>query len=260
MRLNLRASCFICLEILSLLLFAGRRVASAQGKVSTTLTVSVAASLTESIQEVEAAYHREHPEVQFRNTFGASGMLSRQIEQGAPVDIFLSAAEKPVRELVGQGLVVSGSNFDLLRNQLVLIVPRDSKVTSLQQLSTARINAFAMGDPQSVPAGQYGEQALRNLNLLNTVRPHIVYGKDVRQVLTFVATGNAEAGIVYATDAMSSKNVRVAQKISESLHDPIIYPAALIANRPNTASARAFLQYLHGATARAIWNRYGFIL
>lgn len=232
--------------------------AQGQSGKSTRLTLAVAASLTESIQEIEATYHHDHPEVEFTNTFGSSGLLARQIEQGAPVDLFLSAAEKPIKELDGQGLLVPKSAVTLLRNQLVLIAPASSKLSSLNQLTAKEIRAVALGEPQSVPAGQYAEESLTKLNLMNAIRPHVVYGKDVRQVLSFVATGNADAGLVYATDAMTTQNVRVVLTIPESSHEPIVYPAALIARRPYTAQAQAFLGYLSTPAARAIWQKHGF--
>jgi len=240
----------------TLALLCGLQVCAAQNAL---LTISSAASLTESIQEIEAAYRHDHPGVQVRNNFGSSGTLAREIEQGAPVDVFLSAAAKPMDELQARGLIAAGSRRDLLRNALVLIVPSDSKVGSFQQLTDRSVRIIALGDPGSVPAGQYGQETLSSMHLLDQLRSKIVLGKDVRQVLTYVETGNADAGIVYATDARSTARVRVVAIAPESTHSPIVYPVAAIANGQNEAAARAFVGYLSSATARAIFVRHGFL-
>lgn len=218
----------------------------------------MAASLTEAIQEIETDYHRDHPSVDVKNNFGSSGTLAQQIEQGAPVDVFLSAASKPMDELEQRGAIASGSRRDLLRNALVLIVPRYSKLTSFSQLTDAGVRRIALGDPASVPAGQYGQQTLSSLHLLDAVRTKLVLGKDVRQVLSYVETGNADAGLVYATDARTSTNVRVVATSPDSSHDPIIYPAAVVAHSSNKTVAQSFVDFLSSPEAKAVFMRRGF--
>jgi molybdate transport system substrate-binding protein len=222
--------------------------------------VSAAASLTDAMQEIEANYRHDHPRVEVRNNFGSSGTLARQIEDGAPADVFLSAASKPMDELAAHKLLAANSRRDLLRNTLVLIVPRDSGVSGFQQLVDSRVRTIALGDPASVPAGQYGQQTLASMHLLNSVQSKLVLAKDVRQVLAYVETGNADAGIVYATDALKSPGVRVAATAPESSHDPIVYPAAVIANGPNADAAREFVEYLESAQARAVFEKRGFTM
>jgi len=226
----------------------------------TLLTVSVAASLTDAIQEIEAVYRIDHPGVEIRNNFGSSGTLAREIEDGAPVDVFLSAASKPMDDLQARNLIVAGSRRNLLRNTLVLIAPRGSKLSGFQQLADASVRTIALGDPASVPAGQYGQQALAALHLLNSVHSRLVLGRDVRQVLAYVETGNADAGIVYATDALTSAGVQVVAVAPDATHDPIVYPAAAIASGHNQGAARQFVEYLNSAPARAIFQKRGFTM
>ncbi|HEX7728821.1 MAG TPA: molybdate ABC transporter substrate-binding protein, partial [Terracidiphilus sp.] len=224
----------------------------------TVLTLSVAASLQDAVQEIEIAYQRAHPDVEFRNNFGSSGTLAREIENGAPVDAFLSAGETPMAQLEKEGLLAAGSRIDLLRNNLVLIAPRDSKLKGFEDLRGSKIKTVALGDPASVPAGHYGEQTLRALGLYDTLRGKLVLGKDVRQVLAYVETGNADAGLVYSTDVLVSGHVRVVETAPESAHDPIVYPAAVLAGAKNAEAARAFLVALTGPDARDVFVRRGF--
>lgn len=227
---------------------------------STVLTVSAAASLTDAIQEIETVYRHGHPGVDVRNNFGSSGTLAREIEQGAPVDVFISAAAKPMDDLHARGLIATGSRRNLLRNTLVLIAPRDSQLGSFQQLADASVRTIALGDPASVPAGQYGQQTLASLHLLEGLRSRLVLAKDVRQVLAYVETGNADAGIVYSTDALVSSGIRVVATAPEDTHDPIVYPAAAIASGRHEDAARGLVEYLNSPEARAIFVKHGFTI
>lgn len=210
--------------------------------------------------EVEQDYQHDHTAVEFRNNFGSSGTLAREIEEGAPVDAFLSAGAKPMDDLQAKNMLVGDSRMNLLRNSLVLIVPQDSKLTGFEGLDDERIRLVAMGDPASVPAGQYGSETLTSLKLYEKLRDKIVLGKDVRQVLTYVETGNADAGLVYATDARISTKVRVAAVAPESSHEPIVYPMAIVAGSRNQEAARAFVAYLISAAARAVFAKHGFTM
>lgn len=222
------------------------------------LTISVAASLTGTIEPLEADYQRTHPQVEFRNNFGGSGMLARQIEQGAPVDLFLSAAAGPVNELVAKGLVGPRQSHILLRNTLVLIAPRDSQLGSIEQLASREVRRVAIGDPASVPAGQYGMQTLAAAGLAESVRDKLVFSKDVRQVLAYVETGNVDAGFVYATDAAQSARVRVVATAPEASHDPIVYPIAVLAQSPHASEAGQFAAFLASAEAARVFASRGF--
>jgi molybdate transport system substrate-binding protein len=225
-----------------------------------TLTLSIAASLQDAMVEVESNYQRDHGRVAFRNNFGASGTLAREIEQGAPVDAILSAGSKPMDDLAGKGLLLGGTRFDLLRNSLVLIAPQDSKLAAFDDLVQPAVRLVAMGDPASVPAGQYGLETLNALQLYDKIKSKIVLGKDVRQVLTYIETGNADAGLVYATDSHISSKVRVVAVAPESAHHPIVYPVAAVSGAHNQPAVREFLAYLGSPAARAIFIRHGFTM
>lgn len=226
----------------------------------TTLTVSAAASLKDALVETETAYKQGHAEIAFANNFGSSGTLAVQIDQGAPVDVFISAAAKPMDELAVKGLIVAGTRRNLLRNTLVLIAPLDSKLHDFQGLTDKSIRVIALGDPASVPAGQYAKQTLLSLHLWDQLNAKLVLGKDVRQVLTYVETGNADAGLVYATDAMATSKVRVIASVPESTHEPIVYPAAAVKGSHNDAAARMFIHYLASPAVRAIFQKHGFTM
>ena len=224
------------------------------------ITVSVAASLQDAITEVEASYRHQPGAVQFRNNFGSSGTLAREIEEGAPVDAMISAGEKQMDDLQSKNLLVPGTRTNLLANSLVLIAPKDSTLQGFEGLTGAEVRNVALGDPAIVPAGQYGLQTLKNLNLYKEIKPRIVLAKDVRQVLAYVETGNADAGLVYATDALISNKVRVVAAAPPSSHTPIVYPIAVIAGSRQQQAARAFLDYLRSPVARAIFVKHGFTM
>ena len=222
-----------------------------------TVTLSVAASLQDSVTEVEAAYKRDH-EIDFRNNFGASGTLAQEIEQGAPVDAFISAGTKPMDQVEAQGLLLAGSRRNLFRNSLVLVAPSGSALRGFEGLTGNQIHIIALGDPGSVPAGQYGKQTLKSLHLNDKLKSKFVLGKDVRQVLTYVETGDANAGLVYATDAQTSKLVQVVGVAPEESHDAIVYPVGMIKGSQNESTVRDFINFLRSPAARAIFERHGF--
>lgn len=225
-----------------------------------TLTVSAAASLKNALADAEAAYSQSHPDVEFINNFASSGTLAAQIDQGAPVDVFLSAAAKPMDDLEAKGLIAAGTRRNLLRNTLVLIAPLDSGLRDFQGLADSSIRSIALGDSASVPAGQYALQTLTALHLLEKLRAKFVFGSDVRQVLTFVETGNADAGLVYATDAQASWKVRVVAVAPESAHDPIVYPVAVIKGSRGEVAARRFVEFLGTPPAKKIFVGHGFTM
>jgi len=228
------------------------------GSAQTTLTISAAASLKDGLAEAETTYRQSHASVSFSNNFGSSGALAIQIDQGAPANVFLSAASKPMDDLESKGLIVPGTRRNLLRNTLVLIAPLDSKLRDFQGLADNSVREIALGDPASVPAGQYGKQTIVALHLWDQLKAKLVLAKDVRQVLTYVETGNTDAGLVYATDAQSSSKVRLVAAAPESTHDPIVYPAAVVKGGHSEGAARTFVEYLGSPAALAIFVRHGF--
>jgi molybdate transport system substrate-binding protein len=224
------------------------------------LTISAAASLSDALEEVTTAYKKDHQSVDLRLNLGSSGTLAHEIEEGAPADVFLSAASKPMDELQARNLIVTGSRRDLLRNSLVLIAPRNSTLSDFNGLAKPSVRVIALGDPASVPAGQYGEQTLEALHLWDAVQAKVVLGKDVRQVLAYVETGNADAGLVYATDAEISSKVRVVATAPESTHDAIVYPAAAVRTGRNEDAAREFVDFLASPQAKSIFVKRGFTI
>jgi molybdate transport system substrate-binding protein len=224
------------------------------------LTVSAAISLKDALDDAKLTYTKDHPKVTVAVNYGASGTLQLQIEQGAPVDIFFSAAPKQMDALEMKGLLLAGTRKDVLLNEVVLIVPKDSKLglASFKDLTRADVKRVALGEPVSVPAGQYAKETLTSLGIYDAVNAKAVLGKDVRQVLTYVETGDADAGIVYATDAISSAKVAVVATAPPKSHSLVIYPAAVIKDTRNPAAAKAFLDFLAGPRGTAVFEKYGF--
>jgi molybdate transport system substrate-binding protein len=223
------------------------------------VTVSAAISLKDALDEIGYMYERQHAGARILFNYGSSGTLQHQIEQGAPVDIFFSAAEKQMDALESGGLLVAGTRRVLVTNKLVLIEPASSsRLKNFQDLMRPEAKIIALGEPGSVPAGMYARQALEHLGLLTAVEKKAVYAKDVRAVLTYVETENADAGIVYLTDARGSTKVRVVAAAPEETHDRIVYPAAILKNSKDANAASAFLQFLESADARAVFEKYGF--
>jgi molybdate transport system substrate-binding protein len=161
-------------------------------------------------------------------------------------------------DLEAKGLVEPGTRRNLLRNTLVLIAPRDSQLRGFEGLTDKSVRTIALGDPGSVPAGRYGQQTLTALHLFDQVKSKVVLAKDVRQVLAYVETGNADAGIVYATDAETTNRVRVVATAPESTHDRIVYPAAVVKTSHNAEAAHRFIEFLSTPAAKAIFIKHGF--
>ena len=219
------------------------------------ITVSGAASLKEALKEVGQLYQKGHPQTQVNFNFGSSGTLQKQIEQGAPVDVFVAASQQNFKALLQRNLADKHANFVFARGELVLIAPRDSDLRSLSDVKTAR--NFAIGGP-GVPAGNYARAALKWYGLDNFVAPKLVYGIDVRGVLHLVASGNADAGLVYRTDALISRDVKIVSALSPKSHAPILYPMTLLTGAPNAVEGRDFVKFCKGAAVKRILRKYGF--
>lgn len=224
------------------------------------ITVFAAASLKEAMDAQRRAF-----EAVTGNTvvvsYGASSALARQIEAGAPADVFISADIDWMDYLAQRKLVVPGTRVNLLRNTLVLIAPSSStsrlRIAPGFALAAALGNdRLAMANPDSVPAGKYGKRALERLGIWQAVEAHLARAENVRAALALVSRGEAPFGIVYRTDALADKGVRIVDTFPDDTHPPIVYPVALLANgRP---AAKSLLDYLRSARARAIWETYGF--
>lgn len=226
-----------------------------------TLTISAAASLKDSMDEIKKLYSKEKSNVTLNINYGSSGTLQQQIEQGADVDLFMSAAVKQMDALSQKGLLLEDTKVNLLGNTVVLIVKKDSSLTisDFKDLTSDSVKKIALGEPTTVPAGQYAAEILTKLNILDKVKAKAVNGKDVKEVLTWVETGNADAGIVYGTDAKASDKVKVIATATKDLYKtPVVYPVAVIKASKNTAEAKEFLKFLSGSKGKSVFEKYGF--
>ena len=226
-----------------------------------TLNLSVAASLTDAMEEIAELYKEEQPGVTIEFNFASSGDLQTQIEQGAPTDIFMSAASKQMNELEEQELLLEGTRVDLLLNELVLVVPKGyTEIGEFEDLAKEEVKLIAIGDPESVPAGKYAQEALTTLDLWEQLKSEnkLMEGKDVRQVLAHVETDEVQAGLVYRTDALISDKVEIAAVAPEGSHDPVTYPVAVIKESAHPDEAKALMEFLAGDEAKEIFEKYGF--
>ena len=226
------------------------------------LTMFAAASLTDAMKDISVLWtHAGHTPL--RLSFGASSTLARQIEQGAPANVFASADQKWMDYLAERNLIAADTRKSLLGNDLVLVVDaaKPVRVTIQKGFDMAALlganGRLATGDPKHVPVGIYAEQALRALGMWDTIQPRLARTEDVRAALLLVERGEAPAGIVYATDAAVSKGVMVAGVFPASSYEPVTYPFA-VTKEGDTAEARALLTFLSGPEARAVFVRRGF--
>lgn len=222
--------------------------------------ISAAASLTDVLGQLQTGFEATNKSVKLRFNFGSSGALLQQIEAGAPVDIFISAAQGQMNELTQKGLVDGSSVKVLATNKVVLIRGRDAgrAVGSWDDLKTDKVTKIALGDPKHVPAGQYGQTVLQNLGLWGAVQGKLILGEDVRQVLNYVQAGEVQAGIVYSTDAATSRDVVVVAEAPSGSHAPVVYPLAVLTNSKHAAAAKAFVDYLLSPRGSEVLTKSGF--
>jgi molybdate transport system substrate-binding protein len=223
------------------------------------LIVSAAASLANSLEEIRLLFKQQYSGITITYNYGSSGALQHQIEQGAPVDIFLSAGKKQMGNLIEAGLINHEKSVSLLGNELVVIVPK-GQLGSWDNLSPLlnSIQMIAIGELHTVPAGEYARDALIASGMWDKVNSKIVFAKDVRQVLSYVETGNVDAGIVYKSDAMSSSKVKIAFSIDAKTHDAIEYPIGIVNTSKNPEAAKVFYDFLQSREVLEIFKKYGF--
>lgn len=240
------------LRIATLMLLAGFPLLAAE------ITVFAAASLTDSLKEIAANYEQATGDT-VRFNFAASNTLAQQIQAGAPADIFFSADEAKMDTLTTAGLIASDTRRDLLGNTLVIITPLDGPAISrAKDLTHSTIKHLSIGDPRAVPAGVYAKAYLEKAGLWAALQAKVVPAESVRTALAVVESGNAEAGIVYKTDAAISKKVKVALEIPAADTPQIIYPAAMVKDSRHATAARKFLGYLAEKTAKECFRKFGF--
>lgn len=223
------------------------------------LIISAAASLKDAMDVIQKNYKEVHPEVTLTFNYGASGSLQKQISQGAPVDLFFSAAEDKFDLLVEKGMIAKEDRVDLLKNSLVLVAPKGSQlIKDFSDLTKSEVNKISIGIPETVPAGKYAKESLVKTGIWKDIEKKVVYAKDVRQVLSYVETKNVEAGIVYKTDALVSNKVDIVAEADPATHIPIVYPAGVIKDSKNYNAAKEFYEYLQTDDALKVFEEYGF--
>ena len=225
------------------------------------LALSAAVSLKEAVEELGRIFRVTRPGLVLRYNFGGSGALQQQIEAGAPVDLFISAGQQQADELERKGLIVPASRRVLARNLLAIVTPEDSRfvLAKATDLLRPEIGRIALGNPKTVPAGQYAEAYLRSQGVWEGIRPKLVFAEDVRQALTYVARGEVEAGFVYVTDvAAGGAAVREVFRPVRESYPPIAYPVAVITGSRQAALGTAFIESALGPAGQAVLGRLGF--
>ena len=250
----------VALYILSTLIFTGWSKPK-----KTELTILAAASLTDVCAQLKTEYEKENSDVKLLFSFGGSGALQAQIEAGAPCDLFISAATKQMKALVQKNLMEEDSIKNLLENKVVLIVPAKSdadagvKISSFEDLTLPQVKMIAIGEPGSVPVGQYTKAICENLGIWEGVSKKANFASDVRTVLNWVEEAACDCGIVYATDAAISQKIRVIAAAPEGSCPPVIYPVGIVKTSRQKAAAQKFEDFLYSAKAKSIFEKAGFV-
>lgn len=243
--------------VLTLVLFFSTALAPGLASAAD-LTVSAAASLTDAFGVIKAAFEKANPGTTVVNNFAASGALLKQIENGAPVDVFASADQKTMDQAASKSVILAASRVDFLQNALVLIQPADAKtvVKSETDLLGAGVKRVAIGNPATVPVGRYTQEALTSAKVWDALQPKIIPGESVRQVLDYVTRGEVDAGFVFATDAkIAGAKVRVVKECPTT--SVVRYPIAVVAASKNP-KAKAFVDFVMSAEGQKILQNYGF--
>lgn len=240
-----------------------KEAGSADQEETTNILIAAAASLEYSLEdELIPMFEEAHPEITVEGTYDSSGKLQTQIEEGLEADIFFSAATAQMDALTEEGLIKKDTVTDLLENKIVLIAAKgeEENYTSFEDI--AKAETPALGDPASVPAGQYAQEALTNLGLWEEVSAKASFGTNVTEVLNWVAEGSAQAGIVYATDAATQEGnvTQVAEAPEGSLEEPVLYPVAMVENTQHQEEAQLFLDFLQSDEAAQVFESYGFTM
>ena len=222
------------------------------------LNISAAASLKEAMADIQTEFKKINPNVTLTVNFGASGSFQQQIEQGAPCDIFISAGQSQMKSLDEKSLLLENSKKDLVKNDLVLVGPKDTTLTSLSDLNSDKVKKIAVGEPTSVPAGKYADEVFTKLGIKDAISSKLVFAKDVKEVLAWTTSGNTEVGFVYKSDALSSKDVKIIELVSEDKHSPITYPVGVIKASKNPDVAKTFEDFLFTDTCKTIFEKYGY--
>ena len=223
------------------------------------LTVSAAISLKNAFEEIGKLYESQHAKTKVLFNFGASGDLARQIDGGAPVDVFASAAQKDMDDVASEGYILQASRVNFVKNTVVLVTLKQSAVKSFMDLASDKVKRIAAGNPKTVPAGRYAAEVFDYFKLMPAINNKLIYAENVRQVLDYVARGEVDAGVVYATDAaVRTTETKVAANAPEGSHKPVVYPIAVVKGTQNGAAAQAFIDLVRSKEGSAILKKYGF--
>ncbi|GAA0085870.1 molybdate ABC transporter substrate-binding protein [Clostridium sp. CTA-7] len=225
----------------------------------TTITVAAAASLKNCMEDkLIPMFKEKNPNIKVQGTYDSSGKLQSQIEEGAEIDVFMSAAMKQMNELNKKGLVDESSIVELLQNKIMLIVPKGSNKDIKTFEDILKSEKIAIGDPESVPVGQYSKQLFENLKIWDQVSSKASLGTNVTEVLNWVAEASADAGVVYSTDAASNSKVEVVTEAKEGSVSKVIYPVGIVKSTKNQESAKKFTEFLKSDEAIKVFESYGF--
>lgn len=229
------------------------------GTEAVTLNISAAASMTDALDEINELYKAEHSNVSILTNYTSSGNLQTQIENGAPADVFISAAPKQMNTLEEKGLILKETRRDLLTNKVVLITPKENElgIDDFMDLIGSGVEKVALGDPEFVPVGAYGKQCLEELGIWDEIHD-LILCSDVRQVLSYVENGNVDAGIVYSTDAAISQSVKVVADGPDAINSTIVYPVAVVEYSKLQAEAKEYIDFLFSSKAQEVLEKYGF--
>ena len=237
----------------------GTTTGDEEEKAPVELNISAAASLKEVMADLETEYKKSNENVTLVVNYGSSGSLQQQIEQGAPCDLFISAGQSQMNNLKEEGLLIDNTTKDLVENSLVLVVANGVEISSFDDLKSDNVTHIAVGEPESVPAGKYADEVLTNTGIKDSINDKLVFAKDVKEVLAWVASGNSDVGFVYLSDALSSDSVSIVENVDEvNNHSSITYPVSVIKDSTNVDEAKKFEDFLFTDTAQKIFEKYGY--
>lgn len=223
------------------------------------INISAAASLTDALNEIQVEFEKESDNTLVFN-FGSSGALQKQIQEGAPCDLYISASKKHMDVLEDEGKIVPDTRKDLLGNTLTLIASSEKAdvIKDYSALTSSDVESISIGTPESVPAGNYAKESFETLNIWDQIQSKLVFAKDVRQVLEYVDSGNTDCGLVYHSDAMLLKTGKIVYDMPEDSHSPIVYPIAITTDAKQAEAAKEFYDFLENDTSTSIFEKYGF--
>lgn len=226
----------------------------------TVLQVSAASSLMDVLEEITKEFSHQYGQIELSFNYGSSGKLAKQIEQGAPVDLFLSASEVEVDHLITSKNIDAMTVQIYAKNELVFVIPKNTpnEENHLEYLTNETINYIAVAEPENVPLGRYTKHALNKLDLWDEIKEKFVFGKDAKQVTTYVKTGNANAGIIYKSDAVAEEDIKIIHSFGVDSDMPIIYQAGIVNNTEHKQAAEIFIDFIISKDSQHIFKKFGF--